>query len=493
MTKGGTLNAIGHFTIGANNGSGSVLVTGSGSSLTNSGSNSPVLAVGGENGGSGTLTVADGGTVIAQRITLASTAGSTGTLNYGAYNGSDSNVTLNVGAMEFGAGGTLNLNSSSQTAKIASSLGSANLGNGIINSLGKGITTLTGNSSGFSGQVNISRGSTLQFGDGTTSGTALGNATVTNSGTLNFDLNNTGLSTFGGTLSGNGVLNQSGSLLALTGDNSAFTGAVNISSGSTLQLGNGNGSLGLFGSAATVTNGGALNLNFGGNTAVSNQISGSGSVLLNGSGTVTMTGASYTGTTTVNGGGLSLGDTGSLLNSSAVTVQNGGTLLLGSRTSSQVSNVTLNNGTLSLGASSNRASQTINSLTLTGNSSIDFANLASGSTLTIGTLTMGGKTLNVFDWNGQPIYGPASSTGGGNTHLIVDNASTLSGLDLKNIDFYSGNSTTSTFLGQGALGVGNEIVPVPEPGVIISALMLLGWLLVANRDSLLAMLRRRSV
>jgi hypothetical protein len=39
---------------------------------------------------------------------------------------------------------------------------------------------------------------------------------------------------------------------------------------------------------------------------------------------------------------------------------------------------------------------------------------------------------------------------------------------------------------------GTQIVPVPEPSVVIAACMLLGWLLVANRGTLLALLRRRA-
>jgi hypothetical protein len=296
---------------------------------------------------------------------------------------------------------------------------------------------------------------------------------------------------FGGSISGGGILNQSGSLLALTGDNSAFNGTVNIASGSTLQLGTGVGSTGNLSGVSEITNNGALNLNVGTETTVSGLISGTGSVSQNGPAKVTMTAQnSYNGTTTVNGSALSLSDSGSILDS-AVAVQNGGTLLLGSRTANQVTSVALTNGTVSLGAGSSRASQTIATLTLTGTSSIDFAALPEGSTLTIGSLTMtSGSTLNVFDWNGTNLYGTTSTTGGGATHLDV--LSGTSGINLSQIDFYSGNTvSTAGFLGNGQF-VGNEIVPVPEPGVIVAALMLLGALLFSSRGALLGMLRRRS-
>ena len=207
----------------------------------------------------------------------------------------------------------------------------------------------------------------------------------------------------------------------------------------------------------------------------------------------------YTGATTVNGSALSLGTTGAVRHS-AVTVQNGGTLLLGSTdpTVQQVGTVSMVNGTLSLGAQASTPTatpqradnQVINSLTLTGTSVIDFAALGGGSTLTINTMTMAtGSTLNIFDWNGTNLYGTTSTTGGGATHLDV--LSGNSGINLSQINFYGGNSTTSSFLGNGQF-VGNEIVPVPEPGVIVAALMLLGALLFSSRGALLGMLRRRS-
>jgi autotransporter-associated beta strand protein len=435
--------------------------------------------------------------VTAQTIALATSSNSTGTLNI---TGTASNP-LTAGTILFGSGNaTLNLEQSSQsTATIASSLSSQLKGSGVVNQL-SGSSILKGNSSGFTGQMNVSSGSSVQFGDGSTSGTSLGAATINNGGTLAFDLAKTGVTAFGGSISGGGILNQSGSLLALTGDNSAFTGKVNIASGSTLQLGTGVGSTGNLSGATAINNNGSFALNVGTATTVSGQISGTGSLNQSGPAQATLTAAeTYTGATTVNGSALSLGTTGTIRRS-AVTVQNGGTLLLGSTDANvqQVSTVSMVNGTLSLGAQASTPTatpqradnQVINSLTLTGTSVIDFAALGGGSTLTINTMTMAtGSTLNVFDWNGTNLYGTTSTTGGGATHLDVNSGN--NGINLSQINFYGGNSTTSSFLGNGQF-VGNEIVPVPEPGVIVAALMLLGALLFSSRGALLGMLRRRS-
>ena len=98
---------------------------------------------------------------------------------------------------------------------------------------------------------------------------------------------------------------------------------------------------------------------------------------------------------------------------------------------------------------------------------------------------MNGHTLNIFDWNG--------SAGGGGTTQLIDSAGSgnLSGTDLANISFYSGNSTSSGFLGNGTFA-GNEIVPVPEPSVLIAAALLLGWLIFSQRTLLMRCITRRS-
>ena len=137
-------------------------------------------------------------------------------------------------------------------------------------------------------------------------------------------------------------------------------------------------------------------------------------------------------------------------------------------------------------ATSRTASQTFASLTLTADSTIDFANLSGDSSLTFANIVMNGNTLNIFDWSGDQ----SSTQAGSFTHLYDLNS--LSASDLSHINFYAGNSISSQFLGIGGFS-GNEIVPVPEPGVIVAAIMLLGCLVFANRGMLIAMINRRRV
>jgi hypothetical protein len=183
------------------------------------------------------------------------------------------------------------------------------------------------------------------------------------------------------------------------------------------------------------------------------------------------------------------------LNFTSNVIIDSGTLLLGGngRTNSINPNATLNlsqNATLSMagtGALTRTAAQTFQNLTLTGNSTIDFANLPGNSSLTFANIVMNGNTLDIFDWSGDL----SSTQAGSFTHLY--DLSSLSASDLGNIHFYAGNSISSEFLGIGGFSGNNEIVPVPEPGVIVAAIMLLGCLVFANRGMLIALINRRRV
>ena len=183
----------------------SVLVSGSGSLWTNINT----LTVGAE--GNGTLTLANGGTVVAAFLTIASQSGSSGTLNIGRLGTNDSAASLTTPTINFGAGtGTLNFNQSG-TATISSTISSgivestrvvpemttngtvykmvvetqlADGGTDSVNQLGSGTTILNGNNS-YSGTTTINAG-TLQ----TASTDALGTSTVSlNGGTLALSTN----------------------------------------------------------------------------------------------------------------------------------------------------------------------------------------------------------------------------------------------------------------------------------------------------------------
>jgi autotransporter-associated beta strand protein len=335
--------------------------------------------------------------------------------------------------------------------------------------------------------LNTKAASSLNFaGNIVDSGTGVGAVVMAGSGTQTLS----GASTYAGS-----TIVNSGTLIA--GNANAFgTGLLKVSGG-TADLGGLTLTNGLSLTGGNLTRGilsntmGSFDLQQGSVSAI---LAGLAGATKSGNGTVTLTGNNtYSGATTVNGGVLSLGATGSISNTASVTVANGSTLLLGAANQVKSSaNLSLG-GTLSMGGNESIrvGSQTFSTLTLTGNSVIDFANLSGNSSLTFDQFVMNGNSLSVYNWSGTNQWGTQSTTRvGTSTQLLLTYGTGLSQTDLNKISFYSGGAG-STFLGNGFYS-GTEIVPVPEPGVVIAACMLLAWLLVANRGTLLALLRRRA-
>jgi len=169
--------------------------------------------------------------------------------------------------------------------------------------------------------------------------------------------------------------------------------------------------------------------------------------------------------------------TGSSLSSSQndnITVNAGTTFKVGAGNNPQQigTGVDLNGGTLLLsngknGAPDKTTSQIFGTLTLTANSTIDFTSISGNTTLTfLGLINTGNYKLYIINYNPnnasevlQFVFIPTK---------------------LNNISFYSGNSTSSGFLGTGE-AIGNKIVPLPEPSVFITGAILLLTLIGVNR------------
>jgi outer membrane autotransporter protein len=156
IANGGTVFNFTAFAANIGNGAGSqgtVTVTGAGSSWINSSG----LNIG--NSGTGTLTIADSG-VVAGPVTIAANAGATGTLNIGGGAGNPAAAPgrLTAPNIAFGAGtGTINFNHTSSDYLFAPAIS----GNGTVNVLA-GTTILTG-ANNYSGATNVSTG-TLRAG-----------------------------------------------------------------------------------------------------------------------------------------------------------------------------------------------------------------------------------------------------------------------------------------------------------------------------------------
>jgi fibronectin-binding autotransporter adhesin len=173
-------------------------------------------------------------------------------------------------------------------------------------------------------------------------------------------------------------------------------------------------------------------VNSGNTLTVQNAISGSNAVTKAGTGTLTYSGTNtYSGTTTVNAGTLSLNANGTLASGSNLVVD---------------SNAASTTALLSLGAG---FTQTIGTLTLGGaggtTTSTNNVTLGAGSTLTLGgTLT--------FDATGNPltstISGGTLALGGSRTMSVADSTTQNADLNISSAITGSGDSLTKTGTGR---------------------------------------------
>jgi fibronectin-binding autotransporter adhesin len=213
-----TTGGLGLFTPGTD---GDVLITGSGSrwDITDA------LRVG--IGGTGTVTVADGGVLSAgDGITLALPypVTTTGILNIGAAAGAPAVApgTVSTPTIELGEGdGTIVFNHTAANYLFAPAI----TGLGTVNVLA-GRTILTGANS-YTGITNIADGATLQVGNGGATGNIVSDVAL-DGGTLAFA--RAGELAYGGVISGTGAVTQTGGTLVLSGANS-FSGDITVNIG----------------------------------------------------------------------------------------------------------------------------------------------------------------------------------------------------------------------------------------------------------------------
>lgn len=272
-------------------------------------------------------------------------------------------------------------------------------------------------------------------------------------------------------------INAASAAAAITSNASASTALINAAGGD-FRL---NGSR-----TFTVADGAAAtDLEVRGNVANGSTTSG---VTKTGAGKMSFTGVAantYTGATTVSGGILELAKSSGVnaIAGSAITVNSGGTLLLGN--SNQIinsANLTLAGGTFSTGATVGY-SETLGTLTLSGASTINlgtashllqFANSSALSGSWSGALT-------IYGWLGLPAM---SGTAG--QIFFGSNASALTAGQLAMISF-NGFGNGAILLTSGEL----VPVPVPEAKAILAAFFVLGMVAYRERRLLTVLLLRR--
>ena len=366
-------------------------------------------------------------------------------------------------------------------------------------------------------------------------------ATVTNSGgTLtNFSIGNNGSSgTFNGTITGAINLVKGGNGTETLNNTSTYTGTTSINTG-TLQNGVTNalptgtaltignaaanatfdlagfqqtvGSLasGFTTGTATVTNSGStlsvLTVNGTTTTTYSGLIAnGTGGVGLTKAGTGTLrlfannggvsTANTFAGQTIIQNGTLEAAGAGALGSTSAITVNNGGTLLIsnaGNSSTDHVNNaapITLAGGTIKTsgtqegtytGGVTPSATVGLGMLTLTANSTIDFNNVANG-VLAFGYLVPGTFTLTINNY----VFGSGTS----GDHLVFTG-------DL--LPFINNGTFIFNGLGGGPVSeidLGNnlyELTPVPEPATWVAAAITLAVLSLSQRRRVQLLLKAK--
>jgi len=359
----------------------------------------------------------------------------------GLQNVTFSNVTIGAGnggiSSSLGAGGATSgtltitaLNGAGNTATITSGTGVAT-SIGTVNDAGTALVVDNASASSVTGVI----------------GTGAGTLTKSGAGTLTLSGNNTytGLTTV-----------SAGTLKIGAAERIADTSALSVSNGATFDLGGFSETVGSLtgGATGTVTSSGAgaVTLTVGGDgtsTAYAGAIqNGSGTVSLvkTGAGTQTLSGSSsYTGTTTVNGGTLSIGADSGLgtapggATAASITLNNG--------TLATTEDMTLNaNRGITLGAGHGTVSVT-GGKTLTYNGII--AGVGNNLTKTgAGTLTLGGA--NSYTGTTTVSVGTLKSGAGG---FIADtSAVTVAGG--ATLDLNGNNETVGSLAGAGAVSLG---------------------------------------
>jgi len=255
-----------------------------------------------------------------------------------------------------------------------------------------------------------------------------------------------------------GFSSGNGGILDLNGFNQTFT---------SLASGAGSGSIRNSGaSTSTLSITGSANTTFG---LIISNAAGAIAFSKSGTGTITLTNANtFTGGTTLSGGGITLSDVGTLGGSGNAVTVSGGTLNLGGSTSVTNASLTISGGTLTNGTF-NAPTYNLNGGTVAGNLGAGTIN-AGGSTalngtaaattvnITNGTLTLGSAD-RLADGAGVSIAGGTLAMGANNDTVgsLTISTGTLSGSGILTASTYALNGGTITGnLGAGTINVGGN-------------------------------------
>lgn len=422
------------------------IVSGSSKSLTKSGAGTLIL--GGANTYSGGTFLSAGGLNISGSGTLGSTSGtlnvSGGTLNLGT-------TTQTTGAATI-SGGTIQNGTLTSTSYTATNAGSATVsailaGSGSLSMSGAGTLTLSGANTYVGGTI-LSSG-TLGLGSssvGTVTSGPIGTGTLTlTGGTLQASGGDRSISnsvainsSAGATVSGSNNLTFSGAF-TVTSNSSSLTNSLNAGKGLTLSgdvfLSNSSGT----GRSLTIDGNGETNIS--GVIANFNGSGASGNVIKSGAGTLMLSNQAntYTGTTTISGGILSvtrLADAGS-------------TSSIGNRGDAGATGLVIDSGTLKFigttgnGSTNRRFTVGVGGATIDASSSdntaLVFTNTgalgASGTgdrTLTLQGSTSAAAQNSISSVIADPSGGKTAVTKSGSNTWVLSGSNTYTGVTTVN-------------------------------------------------------------
>jgi autotransporter-associated beta strand protein len=428
--------------------------------------------------GAGTLTLSATNTYTGATTISAGTLSVTGTLGSGTYSNTIENS------------GTLSIGTTNQTLSGIIS------GSGALTKVGAGILTLSamntyfGNTTVSAGELTItgaqSTYSNISVASGATYNanstdevgrlTGTGSVVIANGSILTITIGNGTITTFSGIISGSGNLGKTGRGIFILDQANTYSGNTFIYDGNLEISGRlGAGSYaGLISIAITKT----LTVSSSSNQVLSGIISGDGSIVKSGTGALTLSGNNtYTGTTTVNAGILSVasignggvaGNLGQATNAADKIVLSGGTLQYTGATASTNRNFTLTAGTTSKidisnaatvltisGASTNTTGsitkEGAGTLELTGTNLHTGATAVSTGTLKVNTGVLSNSTILVSE--GAFCIGTGCPVTITNIYLVIgSNQSTIYGEEYA-LAYYFSTSPTDHTAGVGSTGL----------------------------------------
>jgi len=203
-----------------------------------------------------------------------------------------------------------------------------------------------------------------------------------------------------------------------------------------------------------------INTNSGRTVTLDGEVSGSSSITKTGAGDLVLSGNddnTFSGGLTVNAGTVTLDKSAGTDAIASDIILNGGTLVLGADNQiADSSGLTLAGGTLQM----NGFSDTLGTLTLSGDSVIDFA--GGDSVLTFSDFNYVSGSLEIWNWDGE------FADGGGNDQILFDSPFSS---NLNQIRFYRDDGSDLIEWPTGFTG--NELLPIPETSTFLQGMIIL--------------------